>query len=194
MAMHERDPEQEQRIERLKAQAAAAAEGPMVAGESEDLPADVREEFWREVAAFETEGTTNLLTELKAIGVDPPHPDGLDDEAVHAALWSIVQGLARLRVVLERTDHLSDRELYTRLFVEELPDEMPALDKDGRSWWHVDLVGRGSLDDMMLNLKYYADEEMRSDWRKDFPECEVPPHEDLPFDRDSRLPVDPGWG
>ena len=80
MAMHERDPEQEQRIERLKAQAAAAAEGPMVAGESEDLPADVREEFWREVAAFETEGTTNLLTELKAIGVDPRHPDGLDDE------------------------------------------------------------------------------------------------------------------
>jgi hypothetical protein len=38
-------------------------------------------------------------------------------------------------------------------------------------------------------LKYYASEKYRAWWREDFPEYEIPAHEDPPYDRDRHLPV-----
>ena len=76
-------------------------------------------QFWRNVVAFETAGSTDLTKELKAIGVELPEPDDLDASALHKALWSIIEGLARLRVFLDQTDHLSDRELYTQLLSDQ---------------------------------------------------------------------------
>ena len=37
-------------------------------------------------------------------------------------------------------------------------------------------------------MKYFADEASRAEWKADFPELEMPPHEDPPFDRDKDLP------
>ena len=183
MATDERGNEHDELIERLKAQAAAAVDGRMVVHESDGLPAEVREEFWRSVVAFETAGSTDLTRELTARGVPLPDPDDLDEAALRTALWTIIEALARLRVFLECTDHLSDRELYTRLVREVLPQEMPALVDDG-SAWHID-VSAGEPD---LYLKYYADEKTRDWWRIDFPDEPVPAHEDLPYDRDRHLP------
>src|SRR5689334_7751251 len=120
MSTNDCDNEHDELIERLKAQAAAAADGRMVAYESDGLTPDVREQFWRDVVAFETAGSTNLTKELNAIGVELPEPDDLDDVALHKALWSIIEGLARLRVFLHQTDHLGDRELYIQLLRELL--------------------------------------------------------------------------
>ena len=53
---------------------------------------------------------------------------------------------------------------------------------------HLDVLGGGSEEDLHLNLKYYADEEERRDWAKDWPEEPMPAHEDLPYDRDRHLP------
>ena len=86
----------------------------------------------------------------------------LDEVALHKALWRIIEGLARLRVFLEQTDHLSDRELYTQLLRELLPEEMPALDVDENSAWHINVLG---YDKPELYLKYYADEKTRESWR-----------------------------
>jgi hypothetical protein len=185
MPANDRGDEHDALIERLKAEAASAADGRMVVHESDRLMPHVREQFWRDVIAFETAGSTNLTRELCAIGVELPEPDGLDDVALHRALWIVIEGLAKLRVFLDSTDHLSDRELYAHLVRELLPEEMPALGEDESSAWHIDALGYGEPE---LYLKYYADDKTRESWRIDFPEDRIPAHEDPPYDRDSHLP------
>jgi hypothetical protein len=185
MPTNDRGNEHDELIERLKAEAAAAADGRMVVYESDRLTPDVQGQFWRNVVAFETAGTSNLTKELGAIGVELPEPDDLDDVALHKALWKVVEELANLGVFLHWTDHLSDRELYTRLVCELLPEEMDALDGDERTTWHIDVLGD---DKHELYLKYYADEETRESWRTDYPEDPIPARETPPYDRDRHLP------
>jgi hypothetical protein len=175
-------------IERLKAQAADAAGGRMVVYESDKVDSDLREQFWRHVVDFETAGTTNLVKELKAAGVDLPEPETLDDEALHAVLWQTIAALSRLGCYLDQTDHLSDRELYTLLYRDVLPDEMPALDGGGGGAWHIDILGGCSTEDIQLYLKHYADERTRQHWRSEFPDDAMPDHVDPPYDRDRHLP------
>jgi hypothetical protein len=175
-------------IEQLKARAAAAGDGPMVVHESANMDPALREQFWRYVVDFETAGTTDLLKELKTVGVEVPDPDGMDDAALHAALWTVIDALGRMQVYLDQTDHLSDRELYTCLWSEILPEEMTALDAEGGGAWHIDILGKCSEEDTALFLKHYADEAVREDWRTRFPDCEVPEHVDPPYDRDRHMP------
>lgn len=54
-----------------------------------------------------------------------------------------------------------------------------------------DLVSSGSDEDTQAWLKYYADEDTRRQWAKDFPDDILPPHEDPPYDRDRHLPQHP---
>ena len=126
MATDDRGSEHDELIERLKAQAAAATEdGRMVVYESDQLTAGAREQFWRDVVDFETAGSTNLTHELGAIGVELPEPDDLNDAALRHALWTTIEGLAELGVFLHWTDHLSDRELYSRLVRSSCPKKCP---------------------------------------------------------------------
>jgi hypothetical protein len=173
-------------VEHLKAQAGAAAGGRMVVYESDGMDSSLREEFWRHVVEFETAGTTDLVNQLKAVGVEAPDPDSLNDEALHTALWITLEALGRMHVYLDQTDHLSDRELYMLLWGELLPEEMPALDHDAGSW-HIDILG-GCEHDTALYLKHYADEATRQLWRSDFPDYDLPDHVDPPYDRDRHLP------
>jgi hypothetical protein len=185
MPTHDRRRGHDELVERLKAQATAAADGRMLVYESEELTPDAQEQFWRDVVDFETAGSTDLTRELMSIGVGLPEPDGLDDVALHEALWRIIEGLASLGVFLDHTDHLNDRELYTQMVREILPEEMPALDGNENSAWHVDVLG---YDNPELYLKYYADERARESWRRRFPDDPMPAREEPPYDRDSRLP------
>jgi hypothetical protein len=96
--------------------------------------------------------------------------------------------MASIGMYLDSTDHLSDRELYVRLWTDVLrqPTE---LDPDDRgAAWHIDLVGRGSDEDIRLYLMYYADEEDRRMWAQEWPDYPMPDTAELPFDRDRHLP------
>ena len=176
--------QQDARIERLKAQAAAASGWRMVWSESAGGPdPDLREAFWRRVVEFENAGTTDLVKELTAIDVPLPAPETLDDAALHAALGHVLDGLDRLNVFLEFADHLNDRELYTKLLYEILPEEMDAiLPQDGAAW-HIHVLGYTPAESV-LYLKYYASERERERWRDDFPDDEMPDHVDPPYRRD----------
>jgi hypothetical protein len=37
--------------------------------------------------------------------VDVPDPDSLNDEALHSALWAMIEALGRMRVYLDQSDH-----------------------------------------------------------------------------------------
>jgi hypothetical protein len=65
---------------------------------------------------------------------------------------------------------------------------MDALETDGKTIWHLDILGGCSDEDLRLHLKYYADEEQRRSWLKDCPDYDMPAHEDPPYDRDRLLP------
>jgi len=67
-----------------------------------------------------------------------------------------------------------------------MPDSL--VHQSRANYCHNDFFSSGSNEDNFLYLKYYADEEERQRWSQDWPDDVVPPHESLPYDRDSQLP------
>jgi hypothetical protein len=184
------DCEEEQRIEALKQRARQLSGGKMVSWVSDAVSLEQQEQFWRRVVEFEEAAgqTTTNFQQLVAAGVELPAPDSVDDEKLTGVLWAVVYGLALLNVFLTNTDHLSDRDLYSALWHRVLRDEVPVLPDVSGSASHVDMVGTGSEEDTRLYLRYYADEDWRRQWVVDFPDDDVPAHEDPPYDRDGQLP------
>ncbi len=178
----------EKKIEGLKRKAEELVGGKMVDGDSDDCPPEVKEQFWEQVVAYESAPWTTHFKQLEEAGMQLPAPEQLSDEELTAKLWEIIRRLAFLRVFLSQTDHLSDRELYTLLWTDTLREETKALPMDEDSAWHIDLLGSGSEEDTQLYLKYYADEDFRREWHKDWPGEVIPDHEDPRYDRDHYLP------
>ena len=56
---------------------------------------------------------------------------------------------------------------------------------------HVDMVGSGSDEHIQLWLRYYADEEDRRSWAREWPSDPIPARAKPPFDRDRFLPRPP---
>lgn len=150
--------------------------------------------YFERLEAFEHGPFTTDFQRLLDAGIELPEPGALDSEHLSAKLCEVIEGIARRRVFLEDTDHLSDRELYDVLWREALRHEIPVApdgpddtdDFAGR--WHLSLVGTGSDEDIRAWLTYYADERTREHWRRDFPDYDMPPHQDPPYDRDRHLP------
>lgn len=144
------------------------------------------EKFLRDMRAFEEGPEISDFQRLLAVGIELPDPESLDDAALTAKLWEVIEQLARLQVFLYCTNHLSDRKLYSKLWRETLHEETPVIEPDEASAWHVDMVGTGSEEDIRAYLQFYADEPSRQRWREDFPD--MPPHEEPLYDRDRFLP------
>lgn len=174
------------RINELRAQTEAfgMSEGYV----SPDMPPEIEEAYLRSVVAYESAPLTTHFTQIEQAGVMLTPPEKLDDVAITNKLWEVIQVLASLGTFLECTNHLSDRELYTQLWQESLRESTPCLPPDSGWVCHMDLIGSGSEEDTDMYLRYYADEQTREQWRRDFPEAEIPPHESPPFDRDRLLP------
>ena len=181
------DLDQEERIQKLKEEARQAAGGKMTAWESDGLSGAQKEDFWRRIVEYETAPVMSDAQRLTEAGIDLPAPDAMDDATLTSKLWEVIRALVRMRVFITSTDHLSDRELYDRLWRHSLREENPVIPNDP-GVWHLDLVSSGSEEDTHAWLKYYADERDRQHWLADEPDYVMPAHEDPPFDRDSRLP------
>ena len=182
------EPDQEKRIEKLRAE---LGELGGTFSENSDMPADLEEEFLKQVLAFETAEPSTVLQWLEDAGLEVPPPNQLDDEQLHAKLWEVIKRMASLGAYLHSTNHLSDRELYENLFNESLREEAVLFPENPGFVYGIDLVGSGSDEDIFLWMKYFADEDTRKQWLKDFPDYEMPPHEDPLFDRDKDLPKSP---
>lgn len=182
----------ENNIEDLKRRAAELCGGQMTVGTLDDYPSEVPEEveegFWKYVVDYEEAPWTTNFQQLEDAGVSLPEPDSLKDEELTKKLWEVIQKLALLHVFISQTDHLNDRELYTHLWTESLREETKAMPVVAGSAWHIELLGSYSEEDMQLFLKYYADDDFRRQWHKDWPEDPIPPHENPPYDRDRLLP------
>src|SRR6478736_448853 len=188
MAKPKAEDDQEKRIEDLKRHAEELCGGQMEIGAVDDFPEEMEEAFWKHIVDYEEAPWTTHFQQLENAGVSLPSPDSLKDEELTEKLWEIIQKLALLHVFIEQTDHLSDRELYTHLWANSLREETKAMPMVAGSAWHIQLLGGCSEEDMQLYLKYYADEDWRRQWHKDWPKDPIPAHEDPPYDRDRLLP------
>jgi len=108
-----------------------------------------------------------------------PHPDSLDDQAIHELLWQTIHRLYEKRIVLELTDHLNDRQLYTIIFRDILPSPEKKVDlpKNYLHWHCLDDDA-----DPETWLRYYASDEEREGWSEDGGQM-LPPSEPPPFPR-----------
>jgi hypothetical protein len=108
-----------------------------------------------------------------------PRPETLTDEQLHDILWDTIQKLYDKRIVLDFTDHLSDRQLYCLIFRDILPSPEKKLERSD-NFLHWDCADAGGDPDVWL--RYYASEEDRRSWIEsgDGP---LPPTAPLPYPR-----------
>jgi hypothetical protein len=184
--------DQEIRINELKEKAKELAGGEMTSFEAEDADPEVLEAFWQSVVDVESGGLTSSHEQLAQAGVALPPPGDLTDQQTADKLREIVARLAERGTFLLSTDHLSDRELYARLWSDVLHETMPAACVgSARGVFIIDLVSSGSEEANELYLRYYASQETRDLWLKEFPDYEMPPRQSPPYDRDRTLPKPP---
>ena len=115
----------------------------------------------------------------------PPRPESLQDGTLGPILNEVIDKLFLKRIVLDFTDHLSDRELYTLIYRDILPAREKYLDFP-KNYLHWDCTD--SSGDPEVWLKYYATEEEREDWAETYG-LPLPPVAPLPYPRD--LPQEP---
>lgn len=106
-----------------------------------------------------------------------PHPDTLADQQLHDVLWETIGRLYEHRIVLEFTDHLSDRELYCLLIRDILPSAEKKVDMpENFLHWHC----LDADDEPDIWLRYYASPEEREAWAAETddvpPPAEIPPY------------------
>jgi len=142
----------------------------------------------KNVDAFEQAKWNQPFQVLLESGISLPQPDELADTELNVKLWEVINALALMGVYLEHTDHLNDRELYILLWSNVLREEIIFQSGEMNLACHIDLIGSGSEEDNFIYLKYYAGEDGRTFWVKEFPDELVPGREQLPFDRDRYLP------
>ena len=188
MTEYAEEPDQEKRIERLRDEIVKL--GGTLTSEP-DVPADLEEQFLRQILEYEQSQPIALFEILKNGGLEVPAPDDLDDGLLTEKLWEVVERMAAMGAYLLHTDHLSDRELYTYLYTDGLIEEATLFPEDPNYAYMIDLTGSGSEEDNLLYLKYYADDEYRLHWATDWPEDPIPPREQPPYSRDIKLPRSP---
>ncbi len=153
-----------------------------------NIDSELEEKFLEHVLAFEGADEVPLFDELVKRGISLPPAEDLDDAQLSARLWEVIQAMSLLGHYLYHTDHLSDRELYVRLWTDTLREPTAVLPANSNYACHIDLLGGWSEEDARVYLKYYADEEERLDWAGTWPEDAIPAHEELPYSRDRSLP------
>ncbi|MFM1936696.1 MAG: hypothetical protein RI990_1655 [Planctomycetota bacterium] len=78
---------------------------------------DASRVHWSIVYDCEMAEATNGRVMLLAHAIIPLPPQDLaDDKDLHDELWTVIEGLAESGVFLLNTEHLTDRDLYARLY------------------------------------------------------------------------------
>ncbi|MEP6920402.1 MAG: hypothetical protein ABI967_04690 [bacterium] len=188
MSNYYEEPDQEKRLESLRAELAGM--GGTFSAQAE-IPGDLEEEFLRRVLDYEKAQPITLLQLLSNAGLIVPSPDDLDDGDLTVKLWEIIERLSSIGAYILNTNHVSDRQLYEYLYKDAMREEATLFPENPTFGFMIDLTGSGSDEDTQLFLKYYASDDYRERWARDWPEDSMPKREDAPFDRDSRMPRAP---
>jgi hypothetical protein len=144
----------------------------------EELPTPIENEFLASMLAWERAPVLPISQWFQPELV-LPHPDALSNDQLQALLWDTIRKLFDERIVLDFTDHLSDRELYCLIYRDILPCREKKIDSLS-NYLHWDCADMGG--DPTVWLRYYASEEERLAWVDDFGDP-LPPSEEPPYPR-----------
>jgi hypothetical protein len=145
----------------------------------QELPTPVENEFLASMLAWERApvlAISKWFTPELALS----HPDTLEGFALHEQLWDTIHKLFDKRIVLDFTDHLSDRELYTLIYRDILQSLEKKIESEG-NYLHWDCANMG--DDPQIWLRYYASDADRENWADDFP-GPIPERQEPPYRRE----------
>ena len=198
------EPDQEQRIETLRRELQNRLGGiPLY----DSLPpqfdnADFEERFLRQMLEYETSEPIAPFTLLQNAGITITAPEQLDDAALSAKLNELIHQLASVGIYLQRTNHLSDRELYEFLYNDELRNEARLFPENPNYAYIINLAGldldslimTGGSVDVRFYLMYYATKKERKHFARAFPELSIPPRRNPASDRDRFCPKPPDSG
>jgi hypothetical protein len=115
-------------------------------------------------------------------------PEELAGARLKRELWRLIEALAVARVFLYHTDHLSDDELYAKLWHEVLDADAPDFARTADEACHWSFADGGGSDEHIW-LTYYASGKDRRDWKASFPHGDLPPRQRARYRRDHHLPV-----
>jgi hypothetical protein len=140
------------------------------------LPLAVENEFLASMLAWEQAPVLPIYRWFEP-ELRPPRPGVLSDENLHEILWDVIGKLYEQRIVLDFTDHLTDRELYALIYRDILPSREKKIDS-GLNYLHWDCTGTSR--DPEIWLRYYATEDERELWAETYrlplPEPADPPY------------------
>ena len=140
------------------------------------LPTIKENEFLASLLAWERAPTLPIAQWFEPEMKLPP-PEALDDAALRSVLSNTIHRLYEKRIVLELTDHLSDRQLYCLIVRDILPSPEKKIDLP-KNYLHWHCLDEG--DDEELWLRYYASDEEREAWSEEtgftLPPSEKPPY------------------
>jgi len=179
--------DREIRIEKIRREIQETARTEMISGKVTDCDPEVEEAFLEHVIALETHGFVSPFDTLVREGFDLPAPEKLDEAALTAKLQELIHTLAARRLFLHSTNHLSDRELYSWLWRDGLREGLMGFGLPIGNC-HLDVLGACTEEDIVLQMRYYADEQERAGFAADFPDFPMPPKEKPPYERDRHLP------
>jgi len=148
--------------------------------------------FLNHVLAWETGPFSTHDAWLARHGLGFVPPAELEGRQLKTELWRLIESLAVVaRVFIYHTNHLSDAELYARLWSEVLKGDGPDFARTPDDACHHDFAdyGTGADEEARSWLEFYATEKERREWACDWPDTVIPPRRRAPFRRDHRLPV-----
>lgn len=140
------------------------------------LPTEKENEFLESMLAWERAPVLPISRWFEPELVLPP-PDDLDADQLHRLLWQTLERLCEQRVVVEYTDHLTDRQLYGLI----RRDILPSLEKrieQPKNYLHWHCLDADENPEIWL--RYYATPDERRRWveenSQELPPAEPPPH------------------
>ncbi len=143
--------------------------------DSRQLPIDIENEFLSSMLDWER-------APVLPIGrwFDPelrlPPPDTLDDEQLRQQLHQVIGRLYERNIVLEYTDHLSDRELMCLIIRDILPAQEKRLSSTS-NYLHWQCIDQEM--DSSVWLTFYATDRQRRAWQAEtggrLPSPQMPP-------------------
>jgi len=144
----------------------------------DEVPTPVENEFLASMLAWERAPVVPISQWFEPELV-LPRPETLTEDRLHELLWTTVYRLFEKRIVLDFTDHLSDRELYCLVYRDILPTPEKRIER-AENYLHWDCANVGG--DADIWLKYYASPEDRERWIEEFGEA-IPDSEQPPYPR-----------
>lgn len=142
------------------------------------VPTQVENEFLASMLAWER-APVLPIRQWFAEELCVPSPETLNDDQLHRLLWQTIHKLYEQRIILDCTDHLSDRELYSLIYRDILPSPEKKVDLP-RNYLHWHCLDDD--DDPETWLRYYASRHEREAWAEETG-LPLPPAERPPFPR-----------